>query len=106
MVGDLPEGRPRRARCDVLAAAAAATRMRADIGNGEIGAKLRDEQIDRKDRVMPATVAPAENIYRLAFEFAKRGRTAIPLFVREASLFHSAHVGFVAPAGPYRFFDA
>lgn len=66
--------------------------MYANIRNGEGGAKLRDEQVRRENRVVPATVAPAKYADPVAFKFAKRDRTTVPLFVREASLFHPAHI--------------
>ena len=88
----LSERRPRRARGDVLAVATAASEMRADIGHREGGSELADEHLDREDGVMPATVAPAEDVDVLMLELAK-DRRMTPLLLRgEAVLFQSAHV--------------
>lgn len=65
--------------------------MRADIRNSEGGAELRDEQAGRENRVMPATVAPAEYVDAFALELAQRDRATIMLFACEALIFYPAH---------------
>ena len=66
--------------------------MRADIGHREGGSELADEHLDRKDGVMPASVAPAEDVDVLMLELAE-DRRVTPLFLRcEAVLFQSTHV--------------
>ncbi len=91
VAGDLSERRPCGTRRDVLAAATAATCMRADIRNGKGGAELGDEQVRGKDGVMPAPVAPAEYFYAVALQVAERGCAAVMILACEASLLQSAH---------------
>lgn len=83
---DLSERRPGGTSRHVLAAAAAAARVCADIRNGKGGAELGYEQIGGQDGVMPATVAPAEYFYSVVLEVSKRGRAALEFFAREALL--------------------
>jgi hypothetical protein len=69
--------------------------MRADVGNGKRGAELRDEDRDGHDRIMPASVAPAEDADLFLLQFAEDGGAAAAFFFLEMSLFHAPHAVFV-----------
>jgi hypothetical protein len=88
----LAERRPGRAGSDVLAAAAAAAKVCADVGNRKGGAELCDEYGNGHYGIMPAKVAPAEDADLFVLEIAKyRGAAPFFLFL-EVTLFHASHV--------------
>jgi len=91
MACHLAERRPGGARCDILAAAAAASKMRANVGDGESRAELRDEDRDRHDSVMPASVAPAEDTDPFLLQFTEDRGVPAPFFFLQMLLFHTSH---------------
>jgi hypothetical protein len=68
--------------------------MRADVRNRKGGAELGDENGDGHDRIMPATVAPAEDADILLLQLAERGGMPAPFFLFQMLLLHASHSPF------------
>ena len=102
MTRHLTERWPCRTRGDVLAAAAAAPKMRADIRDGEGGTELCDEDCNRHDGIMPAAVAPAEDADILVLQVAENCRMPAFFLFLQMFLFHASHIRPVLPGSAAR----
>lgn len=91
VTGNWAERRPVRSCRYILRSAARASHAAADVGHREVGTELGHQAICRDDRIVPASVAPAEHIDVLIGQRAEQGRPAARILFREDAAFVLTH---------------
>ena len=96
MLRYLSERRPIRSRGNVLRAASGASHSATDFRDCEGGAKFGHEACGRYRRIMPATVAPAKDIYARLQNVAELGGAPPRIFRLDVSALVLSHIGVPA----------